>query len=925
MRDWKPKKRKNKKMKKLFLIIVALFALQMQAQTYTEWSTENALPTVAGIYRLTTDVTLSAAWVVPVGETVLDLNDHIVKLVKESGTDHVISIGKDRILTIEDKAATKTTRYWEEHETFHYWRNPSTTDNGSGLTTVGGCITGGTGKSESSRQWGGISPLGDASTASWFVGGGIFNVGKLIFSGGNVVGNFCERTSGSPFGGGIFNAGDLHIGKNANVIGNALAHTDASTTACSWGGGVFHAYSAQSFVNEGSISYNYIYSLSIGTTDGAEGVGVCAANSFTNHGHITYNRGESPNSPIGGVGVQIGTHGTNDIVFVNDGSISYNSCHVGPRAIGGGVFIDNQKGHGKMSFTNKGIISFNSLNDEGRSTDNPIGGGVCLYGSASYGVTMTNEGEISHNTIYSGCLPKGGGIFATCAIITNLANGVISDNQVISTLESGKTSGGGGVYLSTPTEGGYVEFYNHGKITRNKAEFAGGLMVHGFSTLVNDGEISDNMASSQGAGIVTVNGSCQLLSGTRITGNVCRGTAGEGDDYYGVLHKTLAGYGGGIYHAGKKFTIDGGTTGDGIVITGNTALNGGGAMYIDNKVVDIKGKVNISGNTLTDTGATPSNVLLYTAENTCKVNVNGALDTTTPIGVGIRKANTTDTGFTPTCGVVTTGYGDNVSTTELQHFKLDEELYEGTLFDIYKNSDHEVEIGLPVVDEYIDNTERLAKYNGQPISVKIGRTIFGDGYYSTIGLPFDVDETMLKKRFGEDVELMEMKGSTINNRELDVTINFTRATSIEAGKPYLIKVSAATGDVKDPTFTGVVIKNKVNSYETDYVSFIPVFSQTHLENDNQKILFLTGNNTLMWPDSHAYTADFRGLRCYFMLKGVANNARTFNLLFDNETTGIQTIAKNVATGNEYFNLSGQRVSMPQKGVYIKNGKKVIVK
>ena len=84
---------------------------------------------------------------------------------------------------------------------------------------------------------------------------------------------------------------------------------------------------------------------------------------------------------------------------------------------------------------------------------------------------------------------------------------------------------------------------------------------------------------------------------------------------------------------------------------------------IDNKVVDIKGKVNISGNTLTDTGATPSNVLLYTAENTCKVNVNGALDTTTPIGVGIRKANTTDTGFTPTCGVVTTGYGTNVSTT----------------------------------------------------------------------------------------------------------------------------------------------------------------------------------------------------------------------------------------------------------------------
>ena len=37
--------------------------------------------------------------------------------------------------------ATKTTRYWEEHETYHYWRNPSTTENGLGLTTDSGCVS----------------------------------------------------------------------------------------------------------------------------------------------------------------------------------------------------------------------------------------------------------------------------------------------------------------------------------------------------------------------------------------------------------------------------------------------------------------------------------------------------------------------------------------------------------------------------------------------------------------------------------------------------------------------------------------------------------------------------------------------------------------------------------------------------------------
>lgn len=449
-------------------------------------------------------------------------------------------------------------------------------------------------------------------------------------------------------------------------------------------------------------------------------------------------------------------------------------------------------------------------------------------------------------------------------------------------------------------------------------------MVAGNSTLVNYGEISGNMASSHGAGIGTVtNGSCQLLSGTRITGNVCRGTAGEGDDYYGVLNATLAGYGGGIYHAGKEFTIDGGTTGDGIVITGNTALNGGGAMYINNKVVNIKGNVDISGNTLTGTGAKPSNVLLYTAGETCKVNVNGALDTTTPIGVGIRQANTTDTGFTPICGVVTTGYGTNVSTTELQHFTLDEELYEGTLFDIYKNSDHEVEIGLPVND-YEQNDVRLTKYNGQPISVKIGRTL-NSGYYNTLALPFNVDNDLLKKRFGDGVVLKELTGSTYNGATL--TLKFETRTAIEAGKPYLIMVPET---VIQPTFTAMEIKNTLSNTETEFIDFKPVFSPTRLENDNRNILFLMAGNKMSWPSSSAYKKDFQGLRSYFELKGAARVSQAPKLLLDfgdGEVTAIDSILAPEDNESGYYTMDGCRLdSKPTaKGVYIVNGKKMVIK
>ena len=45
--------------------------------------------------------------------------------------------------------------------------------------------------------------------------------------------------------------------------------------------------------------------------------------------------------------------------------------------------------------------------------------------------------------------------------------------------------------------------------------------------------------------------------------------------------------------------------------------------------------------------------------------------------------------------------------------------------------------------------------------------------------------------------------------------------------------------------------------------------------------------------------------------------------FDNETTAIESVVKTQKADGQYFNLAGQRVAQPQKGLYIVNGKKVI--
>ena len=44
-----------------------------------------------------------------------------------------------------------------------------------------------------------------------------------------------------------------------------------------------------------------------------------------------------------------------------------------------------------------------------------------------------------------------------------------------------------------------------------------------------------------------------------------------------------------------------------------------------------------------------------------------------------------------------------------------------------------------------------------------------------------------------------------------------------------------------------------------------------------------------------------------------------------ETTGVANIENPVSADGAYYNLNGQQVANPTKGVYIKNGKKVIIK
>lgn len=67
-------------------------------------------------------------------------------------------------------------------------------------------------------------------------------------------------------------------------------------------------------------------------------------------------------------------------------------------------------------------------------------------------------------------------------------------------------------------------------------------------------------------------------------------------------------------------------------------------------------------------------------------------------------------------------------------------------------------------------------------------------------------------------------------------------------------------------------------------------------------------------------------RAYLKVPAGGDAARQFIPLFDDsETTGITQVNGENVKANDYYNLKGQRVSQPTKGLYIVGGKKVMVK
>lgn len=219
------------------------------------------------------------------------------------------------------------------------------------------------------------------------------------------------------------------------------------------------------------------------------------------------------------------------------------------------------------------------------------------------------------------------------------------------------------------------------------------------------------------------------------------------------------------------------------------------------------------------------------------------------------------------------------------------------------------------------------------------RKLYKDGYWNTLTLPFSLSADKLATTCLAGADIRQFESASVDGDKL--TINFSESGEIVAGVPYIIRwgtPETATGEtIVNPSFTNVevAITSQEDIDDEDYgtettsngLRFEAQLAPVELTSSSKALVF-GSENKLYKPNKTVWVYP---TRAYFSHTFDIASAREFVLDFgdgDQQTTYIDgiTVDGNRGSGVEgIFNLSGQRLSAPQKGINIVNGKKVVIK
>lgn len=191
-------------------------------------------------------------------------------------------------------------------------------------------------------------------------------------------------------------------------------------------------------------------------------------------------------------------------------------------------------------------------------------------------------------------------------------------------------------------------------------------------------------------------------------------------------------------------------------------------------------------------------------------------------------------------------------------------------------------------------------------AVKISRSLTG-GNWATAVYPFAVSNV-------NKIAVVDSYDKTTGE------LKFKTATASEANVPFLMRSESNATEINlvDVAVEAAAAQNAVASE----VSMIGVYAETNITNAEKN--YVLSQNKIFSVGAAGATIPV--YRAYLQVEQPAGEgARTLSFTVDGETTAIEGVATESQQNGAVYNLNGQRVEKVAKGLYIQNGKKVVLK
>lgn len=187
---------------------------------------------------------------------------------------------------------------------------------------------------------------------------------------------------------------------------------------------------------------------------------------------------------------------------------------------------------------------------------------------------------------------------------------------------------------------------------------------------------------------------------------------------------------------------------------------------------------------------------------------------------------------------------------------------------------------------------------------------------NTVVLPFDCTLGQVEAAFGTGAEVYAYSETGDNPKDVTINFNKVNAGTISANVPVLVKATVAS---TEQVFEGVEVVAPTADVKAEGANFdyVGVYAPMTVATGDY---FVSGGKLY----KSAGATNLKGFRAYLKDKN-PETTEEVKLYIDGVATAISEINADVQESGLIYNLAGQRVSKATKGIYVINGRKVVVK